>query len=134
MDQALVNERGIGVEVHASFEFVHRIAAEQIQGQVDGRTAKPDVVLQKGEQPFVAPIEFRGQGDQNQVEIERRKSERLRQPRQTRFVRRVKGFDAGFWFARDSCVEQRCPRFVSQQARGLFGADVEASKGITRCL
>jgi hypothetical protein len=74
-DQSIGYQRAMRREKPAFEQFLVSRGAKQIQDQIDARALAVDVVLEVGENPLIARIDFWRQGDQRDVQLALRKLE-----------------------------------------------------------
>jgi hypothetical protein len=122
VNQPVAEQRRRWIEVGASPNALYCIAAEQIQCEVDGWPAVPDMILQIGIQALIPAVEFGRHGQQEHVEIKFRQCIALLQPLQARG-----GSQAGWLYRMGSGAKQRPAWCSIQELVRLFLAHIEAA-------
>ncbi len=80
VEEMVADEGGVRGKAIALLQFVPCGGTEEVEGELDGGMFGADVVLQVGVEAFVAAIEFGGEGEGEDIEVDGGKLELVLQP------------------------------------------------------
>jgi len=80
VEEMVADQGGVGGKAIALLDFVGGGGAEEVEGEIGGGKFGANVVLQVGVEAFVAAIEFGGEGEGEDIQVDGGKLELVLQP------------------------------------------------------